>query len=222
MTAIQPAPRDLRPAKGTDGDTPAATEQRFRTTAVTWRGRTDLSRDEWVKAGLRLGGVSRSTSWWVGDWVRFGQHHYPGDSYGFASRVTGYDEKTLRNFAYVAGRYDESRRRRNLTWSHHAELAKLQPEDQDRWLNEAEARKLTVTALRGRVRHEEQAAIAANASQASADIDARDDADAAAGVPPLLCPDCRAPLVLVGGALRRVPISGQTENNDAHEHQRPR
>lgn len=222
MTALQPVPEGLRLAEANGGDVLRVKEQRVRTTTVTWQGRTDLSREEWEKAGLKLGGVSRSTSWWVGDWVRFGQHHYRGDNYGFASRVTGYDEKTLRNFAYVAGRYDQRRRRDTLTWSHHAELARLTPDDQDRWLNEAEALKLTVTALRGRVRHEEQAAAAANAREASVDTDAQGDADAADGASPLLCPDCRAPLVLVGGALRRVPISGQTENDDAHEHQRPR
>lgn len=220
MTALQRAPEGLRPVEQNGGDVVAAKGPRAWTTnIVTWKGSHDLSREEWEKVGLRLGGRSRSTSWWVGDWVRFGQHRYPGDTYGFASRVTGYDEKTLRNFAYVAGRYDQRRRRETLTWSHHAELARLEADDQDRWLNEAERRRLTVVALRERVRHEQRAAAAA---AASINGNSPDDANATDGASALLCPRCGAPLVLAGGALRRVPISGQTDDDHAHEHERPR
>ena len=213
MTAPQQTPQGVGTGGPNDEDPPPAKEQRVRTTTVTWQGRPDLSREEWARAGLKLGGVSRSTSWWVGDWVRFGRR-YRGDIYRFASRVTGYDEKTLRNFVYVAGRYEQRRRRSTLTWSHHAELARLKPDDQERWLHEAEARKLTVTALRERVRHSEADAEASPAA-ASASADGHDDVNPADGTSPLVCPHCQIPLVLVGGALRRVPISGQTA--DRHE-----
>jgi hypothetical protein len=53
---------------------------------------------------------------------------------------TGYDEGTLRKCAYVARNIQFLRRRENLTFSVHSELAGLSTaEDQDRWLDRAEA-----------------------------------------------------------------------------------
>ena len=45
-----------------------------------------------------------------------------------ASRITGLDAKTLRNIAYVAARFDLSRRRDKLTWTlHFAECLRSTP-----------------------------------------------------------------------------------------------
>ena len=126
--------------------------ERVRTTPVAWYGHAELTREEWETYGSRLGTVTRSSSWWLGDWVRFGQRHYNDHKIEFASHITGYDEQTLRNFAYVAGRCEFSRRRENLSWSHHAEIAALEPDEQDRWLEEAAIQALSVRGLRQRVR----------------------------------------------------------------------
>lgn len=219
MTALVPTTEGARPTEANNGSPSAVKNLRVRTTPLSWQGHTDLSCDEWEKAGLKLGGASRSTSWWIGDWLRFGKR-YGDRRYTIASRITGYEEKTLRNFSVVAGKFDPRRRRSALTWSHHAEVAGLNPDDQERWLNEAEARKLTVTALRERVNRE--TAATASSTAVSVNADARDDVNGADGEPLLLCPDCSAPLTLVGGALRRVPISGQMDIEHAHEHKRPR
>src|SRR4030042_3269726 len=42
-----------------------------------------------------------------------------------------------RNAAWVASRIESSRRREDLGWSCHAEVAPLEPADQDRWLDRA-------------------------------------------------------------------------------------
>jgi hypothetical protein len=62
--------------------------------------------------------------------------------------VTGYDAQSLMNMAYVASRFEPDRRRPGLSFSHHAELAGLPPEDQELWLDRAEAGGLSVRALR--------------------------------------------------------------------------
>ena len=54
--------------------------------------------------------------------------------------------------AYVAGRYEPSRRRESLSFSHHAELAALSPADQELWLDRSEAGQLSVRALRFELR----------------------------------------------------------------------
>jgi hypothetical protein len=56
------------------------------------------------------------------------------------------------NFASVARRFETSRRREALSFSHHAEVASLKPGDQTKMLDRAVERKWSVTALRKALR----------------------------------------------------------------------
>jgi hypothetical protein len=114
---------------------------------VAWVADDELGYDEWLHHGARLGLAGRSAGWWVGDWVRYGTARY-GSKYAAAARVTGYDRQTLMNMVYVATRFEISRRRENLSWSHHAELAALGVEEQERWLEHATEDRLSVRDLR--------------------------------------------------------------------------
>jgi hypothetical protein len=49
----------------------------------------------------------------------------------------GVEYQTCRNLAWVAGEVELSRRRDNLSFSHHAEIADLPPAKQDKWLARA-------------------------------------------------------------------------------------
>jgi hypothetical protein len=133
---------------------------RIRTTPVAWFGHTELTQREWKDFGSRLGRASSRTSWWIGDWMRFGQRHYGDHRFEAAARITGYEVQTVRNFAYVAGRFEFSRRRENLSWSHHSEVAPLALSEQERWLDQAAREHLTVRAVRMRVGRERNAAVA--------------------------------------------------------------
>jgi hypothetical protein len=90
---------------------------------VAWVASGELAYDGWVRHGSRLGVAGRSSGWWIGDWVRYGAARY-GQRYAVAARVTGYDDQTLMNMVYVATRFEISRRRENLSWSHRAELVR--------------------------------------------------------------------------------------------------
>ena len=114
---------------------------------TSWSPGRDLEINEWVRQGSRLGALGRACNWWLGDWVRYGNARY-GERYETATRTTGYEIQSLMNMAYVASRFEPSRRRETLSWSHHAELAALDPEEQELWLDRAEAEKLSVLALR--------------------------------------------------------------------------
>jgi hypothetical protein len=105
-----------------------------------------------VQQGRWLGAIGRASAWWIGDWIRYGTARY-GDKYSAASHLTGYDVQSLMNMAYVSNRFDVSRRRPGLSFSHHAELAGLAPEDQELWLDRIEAGGLSVRALRAELRH---------------------------------------------------------------------
>jgi hypothetical protein len=153
---------------------------------VSWRAGEDMSFAEWLEYGRRLGVMGRSAGWWIGDWLSYGNHVF-GERYVRASRITGYDAQTLMNMAYVASRFDESRRRGKLSWSHHAEIAAMEPEEQDHWLERAEADRLSVRCLREGIRRErlrrkaEEEAV--ERGSCATDEGADPDAD-------LVCPEC--------------------------------
>jgi hypothetical protein len=114
---------------------------------VAWTPGKDMDYADWVAAGNRLGTLGRCSQWWLGDWIRFGNAQF-GERYARAARITGYDVQTLTNMVYVATRFEISRRRENLSWSHHETLAPLEPDMQDWWFDRAVAERLSVSDLR--------------------------------------------------------------------------
>jgi hypothetical protein len=87
--------------------------------------------------------------------------------------------QSLMNMAYVANRFEVSRRRPGLSFSHHAELAGLPPEDQELWLDRIEAGGLSVHALRAELRKARQRAAARTALRAAPPLDDE-----------VVCPNC--------------------------------
>jgi hypothetical protein len=124
--------------------------------AISWSADEDLSFARWVSCGRRLGLMSRASQWWIGDWLRYGHERYR-HRYVNAAKITGYESQTLMNLAYVS-RIEVSRRRERLSWSHHAEVAALPPEEQDSWLHLAQDKRLSVRDLRAELRRAAQPA----------------------------------------------------------------
>jgi len=116
-------------------------------TRVGWLADAELTYEDWLRQGSKLGLAGRNAAWWIGDWLRYGTARY-GSKYAAAARTTGYDRQTLMNMVYVATRFEFSRRRENLSWSHHAELAAFDPDKQERWLDRATAERFSVRDLR--------------------------------------------------------------------------
>ena len=122
-------------------------------TAISWSATTELDLATWIEQGQRIGLMGRSAGWWIGDWLRYGNSKY-GEKYARAVKITGYDAQTLMNMVYVASRYEFSRRRDKLSWSHHAEAAALDAAVRERFLERAEAERLSVRDLRELIRME--------------------------------------------------------------------
>jgi hypothetical protein len=106
-----------------------------------------ITEKEWQDIGAKLCRAGGALRWWIGDWLRYGEHEW-GEEYSKLPAAMEYRQATLRDLNWVAGSVDPSRRRDKLSWEHHREVAHLEPEEQDRWLNEAEKHKLTRAALR--------------------------------------------------------------------------
>jgi hypothetical protein len=126
-------------------------------TATAWEPQTELELRDWLEHGRRFGALGRGVAWWIGDWLVYGNARY-GERYARAARATGYEPQSLMNMVYVASRFPPARRRAALSWSHHAEVAALRPEDQDRWLDLAEQERISVRSLRGELRAVRRAA----------------------------------------------------------------
>lgn len=99
--------------------------------------KTGLALDDWLRVGLHIARISDSSTWWLADWLIYGRERYP-DRYKQAVEDTTLEYQTLRNYAWVAGRISVQRRRANLSFQHHAEVAALSHADQDTWLERAE------------------------------------------------------------------------------------
>lgn len=134
---------------------------------LAWHCESNLSFAEWLEHGRKLSALSTSLSWAIGDWVNVGTKAF-GEKYREAEQVSGYDVQSLMNMAYVASRVSPERRRFELTWSHHAEVASLGPDDQNRWLAHAIDNRMSVRKMRDGRRRERLASRTASAEAAGA------------------------------------------------------
>jgi hypothetical protein len=133
---------------------PEASERRVHTsvspvltTKVSLHLPSEVTYEDWEQTGLQLSRVVSSSAWWLGDWLLYGRKHYI-DRYERAIELAGLRYQTLRNYAWVAGRYPESRRRVALSFQHHADLASLPVVDQERWLDQSENQGWSLRQLR--------------------------------------------------------------------------
>jgi hypothetical protein len=165
------------------------TKPRPTLTATSWGPHASMSFPDWVAHGRRLGVMGRGVGWWLGDWLRFGNAAY-GERYAAAARLTGYDRQSLMNMVYVASRFESSRRREKLSWSHHAEIAAVEPAEQDEWLDRAERDQLSVRCLREAMRTQRRAVKA----QHGAEGDVEHSRAAPPDSPDFVCPSCGRPL----------------------------
>ncbi|WP_422771344.1 LmbU family transcriptional regulator [Plantactinospora sp. WMMC1484] len=118
-------------------EAPAHGHGQILTTRVGLRFPSGITFEQWAEAGPKLSSLVDSFAWCLGDWLVYGQDRYEGRYAKTVERI-GLDYQTLRNYAWVARKFESSRRRENLSFQHHAEVASLPPAEQDAWLDRAE------------------------------------------------------------------------------------
>ncbi len=137
---------------------PARIDPKITITRTGLEVTADLSFEEWQSMASRFGAAMSSAAFVIGDWLVYGEDHFRGQKrlpgfedesistrrvsseiYDEALRLTGLDRSTLVTYAYVARRVPASLRNEQLSWEHHKAVAKLKEEDQQRWLQIAEA-----------------------------------------------------------------------------------
>lgn len=96
-----------------------------------------LTYETWERTGTQLARIADSSAWCLGDWMVYGTTHY-ANRYLHAIEKAGLEYQTLRNYAWVARRFQPERRRATLSFQHHTEVASLPESDQEMWLDRAE------------------------------------------------------------------------------------
>lgn len=117
----------------------------------------DLTYDRWLEVGHGLDRMNRAALWWLGDWWAFGKQAY-GERVE-AAKELDWDFQTCANAGWVASNVETSRRREVLSWSHHAEVAALDTEEQEQFLTRWE--KIATETGRAPTRNNARAEVAA-------------------------------------------------------------
>jgi hypothetical protein len=97
--------------------------------------------------------MQTSALWWWGDALAYGEKNY-GSTYTQALEESGYAYQSLAQAKAVSQRIEFSSRYKNLSWSHHAEVAFAfdDPIDRATWLKRAETDGLSKSELRKAIR----------------------------------------------------------------------
>lgn len=117
----------------------------------------ELKFSTYSSVGSLLGRIKRASSWWVGDWLNFGEGLY-GEKFAQAAAETGLSEDTLQHYGYVARSVPPSRRIANLAFSIHAVVAPMNPAQQKKWLGRADKHGWTREDLIAAIKAEQDAA----------------------------------------------------------------
>lgn len=115
----------------------------------------DTPIEVWGPLTERLIRQHKRIEWAIGDALQFGERRY-GDTYAAWVHETGLSENTLATIKWVAGKIESSRRREDVGWSHHREVAALEPPDQEALLDLAADKGMTRLDLREKVKEVKQ------------------------------------------------------------------
>jgi hypothetical protein len=95
------------------------------------------NQDNWNEVGEFLFQMEGSIQWLIGDWLAFGEDVGYGNHESVADAL-GRSVGTLYNYSSVSKAYEFSRRRENLSFSHHQEAMALKGKSREKILERAE------------------------------------------------------------------------------------
>jgi len=119
--------------------------------------------EEWQGYGQGIDRVARGIQWIRGDWLNYGECAY-GEKYAQALDPD-LEYQTKANEKWVAGSIQFSLRKDNLSFSHHMQVAALEPDQQREWLERAATENLSVHALREAVQGRGMAHVGYNSGE---------------------------------------------------------
>jgi hypothetical protein len=111
----------------------------------------DLPLESCMQLAALFGAVNSGSRWWIADLHEFVEMRH-GEFVAQVMEATKLSEQTIENIVSVGKRVPPSRRRDGVTFSAHAEVASLTPNEQRHWLKVVAEENLTKTELRARIR----------------------------------------------------------------------
>jgi hypothetical protein len=116
-----------------------------------------LNQEQWIDGVIKplsnlIQTMEESARWWWGDALAYGEQNF-GNIAEMSDR-TGLSYDSMKACKYVSQRIDLSRRRPELSWSHHAEIAMAinEPDARDQWLDKASKEGMSKSQLRKAIR----------------------------------------------------------------------
>lgn len=91
--------------------------------------------NEWRRLLERIVRMGDSAAWWIGDCLAYGER-FRRDYREWFDRFDRSNE-TLRKYAWVASRVAPPFRAEQLSFTHHQLVARFEPDEQARWLDDA-------------------------------------------------------------------------------------
>lgn len=107
----------------------------------------DTPYDQCEALAKMFGELHKRCAWYIGDLLNHMEKVF-GETYAQAADATGLNVTTLYNYTSVCAHIPRSRRRSKVRFSTHSEVAYLEPDEQTRWLKEAEKHNYTKQELR--------------------------------------------------------------------------
>ena len=107
----------------------------------------DISYDQCEALAMMFGQLHRTSAWLLGDLMNHVERVY-GETVGQLAEATGLSPGTIHNYTSVCAHIPRSRRRAALPFSTHAEVAYLEPAEQEEWLKKAAEHNWTKSQLR--------------------------------------------------------------------------
>jgi hypothetical protein len=120
----------------------------FTLTAVGLDIKGRPSFEEWEGVGDFIKRTHQASGFWLADWLRYGDDRTDWrERLDQAVDVSGMSESTLKNVRAVA-RIEPARRRAEVSFSHHLEVAQCPPTEQTEWLDKTESHGWNLRELR--------------------------------------------------------------------------
>ena len=110
----------------------------------------DVTFDQWVDVGRPILNAAAMSPWYIGDWLLYAEQRWATNETGdeitaerarirrAVASVANVDLESLRSYRWVAGNIEPGRRRAGVSWSHHQQVAALDPVVADGLLEQAE------------------------------------------------------------------------------------
>jgi hypothetical protein len=180
----------------------------------------NMTFEDWSAVGIQLERLADATRWLFADWLNYGAHHY-GDGYAKLAAQVGLSEQAVKDLKWVGGKVELSRRRDDLYFGHHREVAPLPPEEQTKWLARAKEKGWSVHRLREKIALSEDAVrtVAAEAAEASKKTSRPRTIPARNGTlslaPATVGPEARAPTI--GGEGEHPEVEQEEEDEPSWE-----